>query len=106
MAIYLITAGVTPTGSGLLETEDGLVLDFSVIPATGYVTTVGDGTNTDYVVTHNLGTRDVLTEVIRSASPYDTVIADVAATTTNTITVSFASAPTTNEFRVVISPTI
>ena len=63
---------------------------------------VGDGSATTYTVTHNLGTRDVLVQVTRVASPYDVVIADVAAATESTVTVTFATAPTNNQFRVVV----
>lgn len=63
---------------------------------------VGDGTSTAIVVTHNLGTRDVLVEVFRNASPWETVRCDVERTSTTTITLRFAVAPTSNQFRVVV----
>lgn len=64
--------------------------------------TVGDGTNTQYSVTHNLGTRDVQVTVYRNASPYEVVLVDVEHTDNNTVTVRFASAPASNAFRVVV----
>jgi len=45
------------------------------------------------VVTHNLGTRDVIVQLYDTVT-YDTVYADVSRTSTNTITVVFASTPT------------
>ena len=45
------------------------------------------------VVTHNLGTRDVIVQLYDTVT-YDTVYADVSRTSTNTITVAFASTPT------------
>jgi hypothetical protein len=64
--------------------------------------TIGDGSNTSYVITHNFGTRDVTVQVYDAAT-YDTVIADTLRTTTNTVTVTFSSAPSSNSYRVVIT---
>ena len=62
---------------------------------------VGNGTNTSFAVTHNLGTRDIQVQVYDNAT-YDTVEVDVVRTSTNVVTVSFATAPTTNAYRVVV----
>lgn len=67
-----------------------------------YAVDIGDGTETQYTVTHNLNSRDVAVTIYRVASPYDEVLADVEHTTVNSLTVRFASAPTTNQFRVVV----
>lgn len=104
MAIYLIVAGGTFAGSGLVETGSGLGVDFNVVGRQGFVTTIGNGSATSIVVTHNLGTQDVAVDVYRVASPFDTVYMDVERTTTNTATLKFASAPATNEYRVVVQP--
>jgi len=47
------------------------------------------------VVTHNLGTRDVIVQLY-DTNTFDTVYADVSRTSTNTITVAFASTPSDN----------
>jgi hypothetical protein len=64
--------------------------------------TVGDGTATSFTVTHNLGTRVVQVVVHETSSPYAQVIADVEHTSTSAVTVKFATAPTTNQYTVVV----
>lgn len=67
----------------------------------GYAANVGDATNTSYTVTHNLNTRDV-TVLIYDNATYEQVYADVVMSTTAAIAVSFATAPSSNAYRVVI----
>ena len=62
---------------------------------------VGNGTNTSFAVTHNLGTRDVQVQIYDNAT-YDTVECDVVRTDANTVTVSFTVAPTNDAYRVVV----
>jgi len=62
---------------------------------------VGNGSNTSFAITHNLGTRDVVVNVYDN-STYDTVETDVVRTDANTVTVSFATAPASNAYRVVV----
>jgi len=62
---------------------------------------VGNGTNTQFAIAHNLGTRDVTVNVYDNAT-YDTVETDVVRTDADTVTVSFAVAPGNNAYRVVI----
>jgi hypothetical protein len=63
---------------------------------------VGDGSATQYTITHNLGTRDLTVAVYRDSGAYDEVGCDVEHTTINSVIVRFASAPTSNQFRVTI----
>ncbi|MGC9309832.1 MAG: DUF2793 domain-containing protein, partial [Candidatus Nanoarchaeia archaeon] len=67
-----------------------------------YSTTIGDNVSTSITVTHNLGTRDVITQIYTNTSPYEEVICDVEHTDLNNTTFKFAEAPATDEFRVVI----
>ena len=66
-----------------------------------YAASVGDGTSTSITITHNLGTRDVQV-TLYDASSYAEVMADVAHATTNTVTLTFSVAPTSNQYRVVV----
>jgi hypothetical protein len=56
---------------------------------------------TSYVVTHNLNTLDVIVEVIEVATG-NVVLPDAQATTVNTCTITFATAPAANAYRVIV----
>ena len=63
---------------------------------------VGNASATSFTITHGLGSRDIIVQVYDNAS-YDTVIADVVRTDTDTCTVSFSTAPASSAYRVVCS---
>lgn len=67
-----------------------------------YQTLVGDGSNTSYMVTHNLGTRDLGVKVYRNSGNYDEVMVETRMISTTQLTLVFSSAPATNAFRVVV----
>lgn len=71
------------------------------IAANKFAASVGDGAATSYAITHNLNITDVEVEIFEVSSG-ETVYADVVRTSANVITVSFAAAPTTNQYRVII----
>jgi len=66
-----------------------------------YKTSIGDGSTLAYAVTHNLGTLDVIVQLYDNSSG-DTVYADVVRNSTNQVTITFASAPSLNDIRVLI----
>ena len=63
--------------------------------------TIGDGSATAIAVTHSLGTDDVQVEVY-GASTKETVVCDVDRTSTDVVTLTFASAPASSAYKVVI----
>jgi hypothetical protein len=67
-----------------------------------FAQTIGDGSATQYTVTHNLNTEDVQVEIFRTSGNKDTVIVDVDRTSVNAVRVTFAAAPASNAFRVVV----
>lgn len=67
----------------------------------GYAANVGNGSSLSFLVTHNLNTLDVIVQVVE-VSTGDTVYTDVARTSVNSVTITFASAPSTNQYRIVI----
>ena len=70
--------------------------------AAKYSVAVGNNADTSLTVTHNLGTRDVVVSIRETSTPYAIVIADIDCTDTNTVTVKFAVAPTTNQYTVTV----
>lgn len=87
-------------GTGITVNADDVAIDTSVV-VRKYAEDVGDNSSTDIVVTHNLGTKDV-TVSVREVSTDQHVICDVESTSTSTITLSFAVAPTTDQYRVTV----
>ena len=67
-----------------------------------YSTSIGDGSATSYTVTHNLGTKDVTVHVYENASPYAQVETDVEHSGNDTVAIKFATAPSSNAYRVVV----
>lgn len=96
----IATQAETDTGTDDLKIVTPLKLATWSNAPKRYTTTIGDGSNTSYTVTHNLNTRRVKVAITRVASPYDEVDVYWAATTVNTITVVFNSAPSSNQFNV------
>lgn len=110
----------SPTENAGVEIERGTSANVSLLwnETDDRWTMTNDGTNfyvmakkysanlssssTAYTVTHNLNDRDVAVNVYRNSAPYDTVETDVERTDANTVTLRFAVAPTSNEYRVVV----
>ena len=70
------------------------------LAGTTYSTTIGDGTNTEYTINHQLGSRDVVVVTRNAASPYEVIDVRWEATTTSTVKLDFSSAPSANSVRV------
>lgn len=96
-----VVSAVVESGAGLSLSGSGLAIDTAVV-VRKYATSIGDGSNTTYTVTHNLGTRDVQVTVYDNSSPYAEVVVDVQHTSTTAIAVLFSVAPTSNQYRVVV----
>lgn len=62
---------------------------------------IGDGSSTSIAVTHNFGSEDVHV-FIKDNSTDEFVEADITVTSANVVTISFAEAPTTNAYRVIV----
>lgn len=104
------TAGIAEIATQA-ETDAGSLDDKIVTPAKlaaysgrklKYSTTVGDASNTQFTITHNLNTRAVLVQVYLNSGNYDTVECDVERTGVNTVRVTFASAPSADAYAVTV----
>lgn len=65
-----------------------------------FTQTIGDGTATQFTLTHNFNTRDVDVAVRRTSGNFDQVLADVDYLTVNTVRITFNSAPAAGAFQV------
>jgi len=64
--------------------------------------TIGDGVATSFVITHNLGSQDLIVSLRDTISPYEVVYTDIEMTTLSTLTVTFVEAPATGKYNVTI----
>jgi hypothetical protein len=108
-----------PTNSGLGTTSNGLAVGAGtgIVVSTGtvavdvsdangrvarrYATNIGDTSATTFTITHNLNSLDVIVQVY-TVSDGSEVMADVSRTGVNTVSVAVASAPSSNQYRVVV----
>lgn len=63
---------------------------------------IGDGSATSFTVTHNFNTREVHVAVYRNSGNYDEVDVEIRHNSVNAIDLVFASAPSSNQFHVVV----
>lgn len=87
-------------GLGIIADGTSTRIDTSVV-ARKYSVAVGNGSLTTITVTHGFGTVNVHV-TIYNTSTGEEVEADVFHATTNTVTVTFATAPATNAYTVVV----
>lgn len=86
-------------GTGITVNANDVAVDTSVV-VRKFAQDIGDGSTTSIVVTHNLGTKDVVWEIREVGGSFNYIFTDIQATTTNTTTFIFAVAPTSAQYRV------
>ena len=92
--------GVVVASGGILVGGSGFSLDTS-IAVRKFAANIGNGSLTSIAVTHNMGTKDIQVEV-RDAATDAMILTDWVATDTNTVTLTFAVAPASNAYRVIV----
>jgi hypothetical protein len=95
-----LAVGAGTTYGGITVNADDIDINPSVV-VRKYATSIGNGSATSIAVTHNLNTKDI-TWRLRTVSDDSFVYTDGVATDVNTLTLTFATAPTTNQYRVIV----
>jgi hypothetical protein len=87
-------------GAGLTLSGNQTIIDDSR-QVRKFAANIGDGSTTAIAVTHSLGTRDIHVSV-HDASTFEEVECDVVKTSTSVVTLTFATAPASNAYRVTV----
>lgn len=71
---------------------------------TKFSATFGDGVASSFVISHSLGTRNVVVSVYRTGTPWEQVLCDIEHTSTSDVTLRFDpdNVPASGEFTVVV----
>jgi hypothetical protein len=111
MSVVTAGSGLEDTGGTFNVKYDNVTIGLNAsgqleVKASGtstrkYSAPIGDGVATNITVNHNLGSQDVIVQVVDAVS-YATVNADVARPDGNTVSLSFAIAPTANQYKVIV----
>lgn len=87
-------------GTGIVVNADDIAVDSTV--ARKFSQTIGDGTTTTITVTHNLNNPTPVLSCSIVATPFTSVTPTVTFPTVNTASLTFAVAPTANQYRVTL----
>lgn len=87
-------------GTGVVVGASTVGIDTAVV-CRKFSATIGNGSMTSIPVAHGLGNSDVIAEV-REVATNQRVFCDITNTDANTVTLSFAAAPTANQYRVTV----
>lgn len=100
--IEIATQAETDTGTDDVRAITPLKLATYANKAKRYATTIGDGSSTSIVVTHNLGTADVVVQVRETGGNKTVVEPEIRETSSNSVTLLFNVAPAASSLRVVV----
>ena len=94
-------AGTSYTSGTGIVISGGVISMDTAVAARKAAATIGDGTSTTLTLTHNLNTRDIVVSVYDTATRTG-VICDWVANGVNTVQLTFGTAPTTGQYRVLV----
>lgn len=98
----LATQAETDTGTDDIRIVTPLKLASYANKKLKAVGNIGDGSATQYDITHNFNTRNVQVSVFRNGTPWDDIMCDVSRPDANTVRLNFAAAPSAAQFSHVI----
>ncbi|HYW49045.1 MAG TPA: hypothetical protein VE861_00490 [Gemmatimonadaceae bacterium] len=98
----IATQAETDAGTDDLRFITPLKFATSTLRLKKFAQLFGDGSATQYTITHNLNSIDVQVEVFRATGNQDTILCDVDRTSVNAVRLTFAAAPASNAFRCVV----
>lgn len=101
LSSYLSSAIWGNIGGNIINQTDLVNYINTVVTSQSFASNIGDGNNITYTINHGLNSKDVVVDLYE-ISTGETVYADITRPTVNTVVVSFATAPTTNQYRVII----
>lgn len=107
--VELATNSETTTGTDTARATTPANVKAAIDARSKIVILRGDGSTTAHAITHSLGTRDVIVQVVDygndgTGATYETVMVDVTRSSTSAVTITFATAPTASEdYRVLIT---
>ena len=93
------TEAVAGTDTARAVTPAGVEAHYD---AKNYRASIGNGTDTTITVNHALGTQDVIVQIYDTTT-YETVYTDVVRTDADNVEITFASAPASSAYRVLIT---
>ena len=90
------------TAEALAGSDTARAVTPAGLAARSFTATIGDGSDLDIAVTHNLGTRNVIVQLY-DASDYTTIYAEVVRTSTTVVTINTNTAIATNDCIVLVT---
>lgn len=99
ITVYFASA---PEPSSIRVNVYAAVTGAPVFSGVNYISTIGNGSATEFTINHNLGTRDVFVQFMNANSPYESYNVAWEAFTDNSIKAYFDAVPASNSVKVLI----
>jgi hypothetical protein len=94
---------ITELAPGTAGTDAVNVNQLTATAPQGFAADIGNGTATSYTVSHGFSTFDVIVQVFENATGAE-VLAQVTRSAEDDVNIVFGTAPTSNQYRVLVVP--